>query len=88
MTRFYLLFSAAGLGAVERLLAPETVDDDARSRVDRGLTVATASSSALVDQIFWRGVQLATVVLVGWVPAFIMARLIAARLAGRRHGGR
>jgi hypothetical protein len=50
--------------------------------------VATASSSALVDQIFWRGVQLATVVLVGWVPAFIMARLIAARLAGRRHGGR
>ena len=76
------------LGAVERLLAPETVDDDARSRVDRGLTAATAGTKALVDHAFWRGVQLAVIVLVGWVIAATTSRLLAARLAGRPRGGR
>jgi len=76
------------LGAIERLLAPETVDDDARSRVDRGLTVATASSRALVDHVFWRGVQLAVIVLVGWVIAATISRLLAGRLAPRPRGDR
>jgi hypothetical protein len=71
------------LNSVERLLAPETVDEASRSRVDRSLTVATDSTRALVDHVFWRGVQLAVIVLVGWVIAVTIARLIAARLAGR-----
>jgi hypothetical protein len=76
------------LGAIERLLAPETADDDARSRVDRSLTVATANTRALVDHVFWRGVQLAVIVLVGWVIAVTISRLLAARLAARPRGDR
>jgi hypothetical protein len=76
------------LNAVERLLAPEPVDDAERSRVDRSLTVATASTSALVDHVFWRGVQLAVIALVGWIIAVTIARLLAARLGGQPRGDR
>jgi hypothetical protein len=76
------------LNAVERLLEPETIDDDARSRVDRGLTVATDGTKALVDHAFWRGVQLAVIVLAGWVIAVTISRLLAARLAARPRGDR
>ncbi|MFQ5973943.1 MAG: hypothetical protein ACE5Q3_16575 [Alphaproteobacteria bacterium] len=71
------------LSTIERLLAPETFDDASSSKIDRGVTVATAGTKDLVDHAFWRGVQLAAIVLVGWVVAVTTARLLAARLLSR-----
>ena len=50
------------------------------SRLESGVAGATASSMDLVDHVSWRGIQLAAIVLLGWVIAVVAARLLAARL--------
>ena len=70
------------LTTIDRLLAPEAVDD-APSRLQSGVAVATAGSKELVDHVFRRGIQFAAIVLLGWVIAAVTARLLAARLLRR-----
>ena len=69
------------LTTIDRILGPEV--DDTPSRLQSGVTVATASSKELVDHVFWRGIQFAAVVLIGWVIAAVAAKLLAARLLNR-----
>ncbi|MCA9285504.1 MAG: hypothetical protein KDA22_09830 [Phycisphaerales bacterium] len=74
------------LATIERLLAPENVD-----RVFGGsgggkdmLHSATASSRDVVDHLFWRGVQLAVVVLALWILAVVVVRLIGNWIPSKR----
>ena len=74
------------LTTIERLLEPDTTDAPP-PRIDTTVTAATSGTGDLVDHLFRRGVQLAAIVLVGWVIAAISVRLLAARLLRRPRGG-
>jgi hypothetical protein len=85
--------AAAGVSSIERslvtldrLLEVDTMGEDP-TRLERTVTVASAGTKNVVNYIFWRAVILAAIVLVGWVIALIIARLISARL-GVRPGGK
>ena len=66
------------LGSIERLTAPGTFDETAAG-LEQSVASASASMDELVDHVFRRGVQLIAILLVGWVVAAVLIRLLTGR---------
>jgi hypothetical protein len=74
------------LVTLDRLLEADTMGAGPL-RLERSVTVATAGTRDVADYIFWRSLIFLAIVLVGWVIAVTIARLLAVRLAVRPSGG-